>query len=85
MNIEKITEAKSAISSLLAQIDSMIHAKNHIEVAISHFDAVHAGGDIVWHERHSLRVMTDELKMQIGNANRRINNFKRVIDEEVNA
>ena len=60
MNIEKITKAKYAIGSYLSQIDAMIKAKNHIMVAISHFNEVNAplpiGADVVaFDNRHKLQ------------------------------
>ena len=90
MNTDKITKAKYAIGSYLAQIDAMIKAKNHIMDAISHFNAVArpnaSEADVAaFNNRHKLQSSVDELEIQIRVANVRIINLKRVIDEEVNA
>ena len=68
----------------------MRRAHTEIEVAISHFNAVHApmpaDADVAaFNNRHALRAMTDGLEMQIRVAKLRITNLQRVIDEEVNA
>tara|TARA_R110001592_G_scaffold51598_1_gene158533 strand:+ start:152 stop:421 length:270 start_codon:yes stop_codon:yes gene_type:complete len=89
MNIERITKAKHAIANYISQIDAMRRAHTEIEVAISHFNAVHepipAYTPAAFNNRRALRDMADGLEMQIRVANVRINNLKRVIDEEVNA
>jgi len=91
MNTDRITKAKYAIGNYISQITAMRKAYTEIEVAISHFNAVNppivsAGkGNAAFNNRHALRVMNEELEVQIKVAEVRIANLKRVIDEEVNA